>query len=224
MFPSDIRLAGWVTASALAHLFAVSTGPTGLPSRTMDSQAVFTANISYIVPETPVTLQPLLEPDDRSSLQDAKEAVEKADIPRIGVEPFGTAKMSLQPDDSALHASVPSGSYLGIRDVDVRADPLNEVLLHYPSGAYIRRISGVVRFKLFISVEGELDRAEQLAAEPPGIFEQSAWNAVKQLKFRPALKYGMPVKSEKTIDVVFDPYQGPSTPTEKQPDPSVVEK
>jgi len=68
--------------------------------------------------------------------------------------------------------------------------------------------------------EGKLDRVELLDATPKGIFENEALATVSKLYFYPATRYGRPVKSQKTIEVVFDPnpaldrYQAtPGTPT-----------
>jgi hypothetical protein len=46
-----------------------------------------------------------------------------------------------------------------------------------------------------------------LEATPPGVFEEAALTATQALQFRPARKYGRNVKSQKTIEVTFDPYE-----------------
>jgi protein TonB len=81
-----------------------------------------------------------------------------------------------------------------------------------------------VQFRLFINAQGELDKAELIDAKPRGIFEEAAWDAVKKLKFSPASKNGRPVKSQKTIDVVFDPNEDFSKQVAKRPDSSVTER
>ena len=100
---------------------------------------------------------------------------------------------------------VPFDSYLSENEVDKRAEPANDVALSYPVAAYVRRIAGVVRLNLFISEEGKLDRVELIDASPKGIFENEALATVSKLHFYPATRYGRPVKSQKTIEVVFDP-------------------
>jgi hypothetical protein len=49
-----------------------------------------------------------------------------------------------------------------------------------------------------------------LSAEPEGEFEEAALAAARQLVYDPALRNGRPVKSEKLIEVTFDPYEDKS--------------
>ncbi|MBM3344033.1 MAG: hypothetical protein FJY56_18260 [Betaproteobacteria bacterium] len=77
---------------------------------------------------------------------------------------------------------------------------------------------------LFIGETGELDRFELVGASPKGLFEQAAQEAVGQLLFHPAVKNGQPVKSQKTIDVVFDPNQKPTLFKPAPPNFSATEK
>jgi outer membrane biosynthesis protein TonB len=44
------------------------------------------------------------------------------------------------------------------------------------------------------------------------VFEDAALEAVRALKFLPAIKNGLPVKNRKTIEVNFDPYEKINTP------------
>ena len=126
--------------------------------------------------------------------------------------------------EAAAELPFPFNTYFGPSDLDVRAEPSNDPLLSYPMVAYQRRLAGVVQFTLFINAQGGLDKVELIDATPPGHFEEAAWEAVNKLQFTPALKNGRPVKSRKTIDVVFDPNEDFSKPVAKQPDASVAEK
>lgn len=103
--------------------------------------------------------------------------------------------------------------YLGSSQVDERATPMQMAALVYPEKAYVNRIPGTVRLRLYISDEGRVDKADVLAASPRGHFEQAALDAVRATRFRPARKDGRPVPSQKLIEVEFDPY-GP-TPEER---------
>jgi len=38
------------------------------------------------------------------------------------------------------------------------------------------------------------------------VFEEAALDAVRSLQFSPAMRFGQRVKSQKTIEVEFDPY------------------
>jgi TonB family protein len=97
--------------------------------------------------------------------------------------------------------------YYTSREVDVRAEPLNEVPLVYPQLAYQRRIKGKVTLQIFINERGGIDQLSVVSAEPWGVFEEAALMATEALQFSAAMKGGRHVKSQKTVEVVFDPYE-----------------
>lgn len=125
-------------------------------------------------------------------------------VPRAPNPKEEIARPSVLPKPD-MDLAVPFESYLDVNAVDVRAEPANDVVLSYPIAAYVQRIAGVVRLNLFISEEGKIDRIELVEAKPRGIFEKEAMETVSKLYFHPATRYGRPVKSQKTIEVVFDP-------------------
>ena len=87
------------------------------------------------------------------------------------------------------------------------APQINEVQLIYPKQAYEMRIAGKVKLRIFINEHGSIDMTAILEATPPGVFEEAAFTATQALQFSPALKNGREVKSQKTIEVVFNPYE-----------------
>jgi protein TonB len=100
--------------------------------------------------------------------------------------------------------------YLPLREVDTPARPRGTVPLIYPENPFIWKLGGVVRLRLLIDEHGTVDAAEVLSAEPEGEFEEAALAAVRRLIYDPALRNGRPVKSEKLIEVTFDPYEAAS--------------
>jgi TonB family protein len=102
--------------------------------------------------------------------------------------------------------------YTDPRHLDVRAEPLNDVHLVYPQQAYQWRVKGRVLLQLLINDLGRIDKISVLESEPPGIFEAAALEAAWATVFSPALKSGNPVRSKKTIEVKFDPYESIHTP------------
>jgi periplasmic protein TonB len=102
--------------------------------------------------------------------------------------------------------------YHTMREVDVPAEPINHVDLLYPKRAYAMRTKGKVVLRIFINEYGAIDEISLLEAVPPGVFEDAALTATQSLQFRPALKQGRNVKSQKTIEVVFDPYESINIP------------
>lgn len=121
---------------------------------------------------------------------------------------------------------IPLQTYLNVDEVDVRAEPANDVPLSYPIVAYMQRMQGVVRLNLFINEHGKLDRIDLVDASPKGVFEQAAIEAASKLYFHPAIRHGHAVKSQKSIEVVFDPHLDidSAKPTPPKPTPSATEK
>jgi protein TonB len=100
--------------------------------------------------------------------------------------------------------------YLPVAEVDRPARPRGTVALIYPENPYIWKLGGLVRLRLLINERGTVDAAEVVSAEPEGDFEEAALAAARRLVYDPALRNGRPVKSEKFIEVTFDPHDTPS--------------
>jgi TonB family protein len=90
-------------------------------------------------------------------------------------------------------------------EVDVRAEPLTPVNLGYPEHL-AARIRGRVRIALFIDELGWVRKAQVLASEPERFFDLVAIQAWQDVRFSPALKGDLPVKSEKLLEIDFVPY------------------
>lgn len=90
-------------------------------------------------------------------------------------------------------------------DVDTPATPLAFADLIYPAAAFMERIPGRVRARIYINAQGAIDHIDILAADPGLGFEQAAIRSLVETRFRPALRLGAPVKSSKLVEVVFDP-------------------
>lgn len=109
------------------------------------------------------------------------------------------------PTDSVV-AGLPAAEvfYRG-SEVDERAEALNVVDVAYPEAALAGRVSGVVVLRLLIDHRGTLREVSVRSAQPPGVFEEAALQAARELRFRPALRNGVPVGSIKVLEVPFDP-------------------
>src|SRR5712692_3246823 len=99
----------------------------------------------------------------------------------------------------------PVPRYFETWEVDVPARVINDVILHYPPFAYQEHVSGEVKLRLFINQVGEVDEAAVIASDPKEIFDAAAVAAAKQLRYSPALKDGAPVRTTKTVAIIFDP-------------------
>jgi len=192
------RLPGWIALSALAHVLAFSTGgvvaPTNTPYR---SPPPLVADIRPITPETIAPPEVLKPEEDIETQARPAEALQR--------NPDQEAPTSRPPSGAAVESPIPLDIYLSAVEVDVGAEPSNQVFLVYPWMAYAQRLAGKVMVTLLINEHGGLDKVTVIDADPPGIFEAAAFEAVNKLRFTPARKNGRKVKSRKTIEVVFDP-------------------
>lgn len=102
--------------------------------------------------------------------------------------------------------------YLLSSEVDVRAEPVQIPVLIYPEKAQQMKIDGLVRLQVYISKRGKIDAVNIVTANPPGIFEDAALEALLATSFTPAQKNGHAVKSEKLIEIKFDPYETINSP------------
>jgi protein TonB len=103
-------------------------------------------------------------------------------------------------------ATKSANPYLPSAEVDTPAVPRERPHLVYPEDAYMARLRGTVRLRVFISEEGRVDEAHVVHAHPRGEFEEAALEAVRKLVYDPATRAGRAVKSQKLIEVTFDPY------------------
>jgi TonB family protein len=88
-------------------------------------------------------------------------------------------------------------------ELDVRAEPVTPVEFNYPPT--VARIVGRVRIALFIDERGFVRKAQVLQAQPEKLFDEAALSGWREVRFSPAMRGGVPVKSEKVVDVDFQP-------------------
>ncbi|HKA45436.1 MAG TPA: TonB family protein [Burkholderiales bacterium] len=91
------------------------------------------------------------------------------------------------------------------REVDVRAEPLTQIDLRYPENLPRVLARGKVRIRLFIDERGVVRKAQIAGSEPAGLFDESAKEIWQDVRFSPALKDGVAVKSQKLIELTYNP-------------------
>jgi periplasmic protein TonB len=87
--------------------------------------------------------------------------------------------------------------------LDRGPQPLDDIEPVFPDQAGTR--GGVVTLRLVISDRGAVETIEVVASSPPGLFDAAALAAFGHARFAPALKAGIPVRSEVRYDVSFAP-------------------
>jgi protein TonB len=203
--PRPWRVAAWLAASLALHAaLMLLAGPTT------------PRPVGRVMPLV-VELQPApAEPE--GVLPAPAPAVDTIPLPQAPASPPPPAEFTHPPKPPAPASERPieppflPDRYFSGREVDVRAEPLNDVQLVYPEKALLYRTAGTVIVTFYINERGGVDRIELGAAKPPGIFEEAALEAARALQFSPALRNGRPVKSRKTIEVTFDPYARAAQP------------
>jgi TonB family protein len=136
-----------------------------------------------------------------------KEAVREEPGPTIEKKTEQGRSASLKQPGSSL----PLGDrYFRRSEVDVAAVPLQRAPLVYPEEAYLSRLAGTVTARVYISESGSVDTVEIVKVQPRGgVFEQAAAEALRQVRYQPAQIGGKAVKSQRLIEVTFNPYEEP---------------
>ncbi len=95
----------------------------------------------------------------------------------------------------------PGDSPRPARDCIVPPELIHAVLPHYPEIAERSRFTGKVEMEALVSEFGDVIAVEVLTPNP--IFEESALAAVKQRKYKPALREGIPVAVRLAVTVRY---------------------
>jgi TonB family protein len=95
--------------------------------------------------------------------------------------------------------------WFAAEELSVRAEPLTDVQIHYPSALEGSGMAGSARVLLHIDERGLVRKAQIEASSPHASFGEAALSAWKEVRFSPALKDGTAVKSRKVLEISFLP-------------------
>ena len=95
--------------------------------------------------------------------------------------------------------------WFAAEELSVRAEPLTDVQIHYPPVLEGSGMAGWTRVLLHIDERGLVRKAHIEASSPDASFGEAALSAWKEVRFSPALKDGMAVKSRKVLEISFLP-------------------
>lgn len=96
--------------------------------------------------------------------------------------------------DEMLNKNMANDMIMTSDAVDNAPEPVQTVAPEYPRKERALGVTGSVTFNLLIDEHGNVKRAQILSSDPPGIFDQPAFDAVMQWKFRPGMYQGRAVK------------------------------
>jgi TonB family protein len=115
------------------------------------------------------------------------------------------------PADAPVEAKPEPGDLLPLDKVTIAPALIKRLDPKYPLQAFTMGISGVVTVNVLISETGDVLRTEILKGIKGNYgFERAAETAIRQWKFRPAEKDGVPVRVWKAIDITFKMSQTPN--------------
>ena len=95
--------------------------------------------------------------------------------------------------------------YFTAKEVHHAAAPMHDVGLHFPPAPEGVDYYGILRLDLYIDARGHVDRVEVVSSTVPAAFRDDAVRAFEATPFDPAVRFGMPVKSVKRIEVRYEP-------------------
>ena len=196
--PSHLRLAGFIALSLALHLLTVlGVGPPDLSARRFGDAPQRVELHATLAPGENAQSGPVFS----TSTDEPKAARDERPESAAGE----TAMQPGTPAESAGIALPAPETWYTAREVDVRAEPLTEVRLRYPEDLRGEPVVGKVQLRLFIDERGVVRRIDIAASRPSGVFDAAARKAWEEVRFSPALKNGAPVKSQKLLELTYEP-------------------
>jgi TonB family protein len=185
------RLAAFFAASFALHVLTLfAYGPRGLPAASGTAAAtVLQATLTSAT--RGATEAPEVQAANAASASDSAIGGTELNSTRAGTR-------------DGLDLPVPDRWFAG-REVDVRAEPLSPVTIEYPEELAGSGIAGRVQIVLFVDERGMVRKIEVARAVPEGVFEKAAVKAWSNVRFSPAMKGGVAVKSQKVLELSYSP-------------------
>lgn len=211
MAPAVSRLLVFTGASLALHALTLSAyGPAG------------TVSPAYGGPPTARVLQAVLAPlrsepvIDESQARDSSSPSQQEAPPREPAPAIEPPRTTPGVEQTIAKAEARGGAPDGVAipfpdkwymaaELDVRAEPLTPVRLAYPAELAGSGIPGRVRIALFIDERGVVRKTEIVASQPERLFDEAAVKGWEEVRFSPAMKGGLAVKSEKLLELDFQP-------------------
>ncbi|OGD30871.1 MAG: hypothetical protein A2V45_09410 [Candidatus Aminicenantes bacterium RBG_19FT_COMBO_58_17] len=216
--PSEFALRqNEIQASSASRQNESNPEPKKTPPKTAE-QLDTSEIVNQIQPALPTENQPVgLEIQLPPNSEAAGESTEQATPPKTEDLTPSESPAQSQPQQEESRAAEPvvekpkPGDIFPLDRVDIPPTLIKRVNPKYPLQAFNMGISGTVTVNALISETGDVIRTEILKGIKGGYgFEKSAETAVRQWKFRPAEKEGIPVRVWKSIDINFKMSQTPN--------------
>jgi len=157
-----------------------------------------------VQPAPAETFQPLV-PTQTPRVQDVKPAAAETN-PAAGTTNPAPAPAPATPPVDNQPKKAKAGDLIPLEQVDAQPAVISKVEANYPSMAQTMGIEGTVIVNALVSESGDVIRTAILRKSSSGTnygFEAASEQAVKQWKFKPAVKDGVNVKTWKPVAIVF---------------------
>jgi protein TonB len=119
---------------------------------------------------------------------------------------FGLPQFSMDLTAAAAHSvlgDTAKSLVMTEESVDKRPEPIRKGTAVYPMAARKKGVEGSVTVTFLVNPDGRVSGIRVLNAEPPGVFEDAAKEALAQSEYRPAEYQGNPVTMRVKQTVVF---------------------
>jgi protein TonB len=115
-------------------------------------------------------------------------------------------RVSAPPPDPAPSTPEPAPTKLGyeLGEVDQAPQILRKVNPMYPYSARRKNLTGKVVLKFLVNSNGGVEKVSVVKAEPEGVFEESARQAVRKWRFQPGVYQGEPVATWVVLPIQFN--------------------
>jgi protein TonB len=119
------------------------------------------------------------------------------------------ATESVASRSEAEMVAIPDPVHYEARELDIYPRPLRPISPTYPADARDGRVAGSVTLSVMIDEGGRVVSASVVDADPAGVFDRAAEEAVATTAFYPAQRNGRTVRSQMLVKVEFDPRANP---------------
>ena len=120
---------------------------------------------------------------------------------------FFTSARGFSSEDRESNADINSKTAYGdaknLNEVDSPPQVVRAFPPSYPFAAKEQKLNGRVVLRFVVDIEGWACEPEVVSAEPEGVFEEAALDAVAEYRFKPALKDGKPVNCIVKMPIKF---------------------
>jgi len=177
-----------------------------------DSAFYYVSQLRTVDPQN-TGLPQIVSAVQQKMIERSREALDKADLARAEAVLRQAKSLGDSPGVDALNerlleaklkadgALASAGSVPEVAENSLtRLKPLQ---LNYPSRALAREIQGWVEIGYTVTPKGKVVDVKALRADPAGVFEASATDAVARLTYQPVVKDGTPIAVTTRIRVAF---------------------